>query len=152
MTTKCEITSLDSCSVTPTRGSNLRLAGLLLSFNQHFRSASYHPQFIFLIFSVQKYLAAAQPQTYTDNAELGASVAEKFAKAFGPVHRQLCRRHRPLRISFIDYLISQHLCVTCQTGSLIVPAFLPVNLRANATSQGRLLVCGWQLGKVSRFT
>ncbi|KAJ8594622.1 hypothetical protein M405DRAFT_469254 [Rhizopogon salebrosus TDB-379] len=39
--------------------------------------------------TLQKYLAAAQPSTCTDNAELGASVAENFAKAFGPVHRQL---------------------------------------------------------------
>ncbi|KAF9227759.1 hypothetical protein BS17DRAFT_726240 [Gyrodon lividus] len=39
--------------------------------------------------TLQKYLAATQSLTGSDTAELGASVAEKFAKAFGPVHRQL---------------------------------------------------------------
>ncbi|KIJ17012.1 1-phosphatidylinositol 4-kinase, partial [Paxillus involutus ATCC 200175] len=39
--------------------------------------------------TLQKYLAATQSLTGSDAAELGASVAEKFAKAFGPVHRQL---------------------------------------------------------------
>ncbi|KAG0701518.1 hypothetical protein DFH29DRAFT_926376 [Suillus ampliporus] len=39
--------------------------------------------------TLQKYLAATQPLIGADAAELGASVAEKFAKAFGPVHRQL---------------------------------------------------------------
>jgi len=41
--------------------------------------------------SVQKYLAATQRPIGADAAELGASVAETFAKALGPVHRQLCR-------------------------------------------------------------
>ncbi|KAG2100206.1 uncharacterized protein F5147DRAFT_710970 [Suillus discolor] len=39
--------------------------------------------------TLQKYLAATQPLIGADAAELGASVAETFAKAFGPVHRQL---------------------------------------------------------------
>ncbi|KIJ69126.1 hypothetical protein HYDPIDRAFT_23983 [Hydnomerulius pinastri MD-312] len=39
--------------------------------------------------TLQKYLAATQSLTGSDTAELGASVAEQFAKAFGPVHRQL---------------------------------------------------------------
>lgn len=39
--------------------------------------------------TLQKYLAATQPLIGADTAELGASVAETFAKAFGPVHRQL---------------------------------------------------------------
>ncbi|KIK92048.1 hypothetical protein PAXRUDRAFT_830328 [Paxillus rubicundulus Ve08.2h10] len=39
--------------------------------------------------TLQKYLAATQSLTGSDAAELGASVAEKFAKAFGPAHRQL---------------------------------------------------------------
>lgn len=39
--------------------------------------------------TLQKYLAATQPLISADTAELGASVAETFAKAFGPVHRQL---------------------------------------------------------------
>jgi phosphatidylinositol 4-kinase len=43
------------------------------------------------MFSLQKYLAATQPLIGADAAELGASVAETFAKASGPVHRQLCR-------------------------------------------------------------
>lgn len=38
---------------------------------------------------LQKYLAATHSLTGADTAELGASVAEQFAKAFGPVHRQL---------------------------------------------------------------
>ncbi|KAG2144576.1 hypothetical protein DEU56DRAFT_790388 [Suillus clintonianus] len=39
--------------------------------------------------TLQKYLAATQPLIGADAAELGASVAITFAKAFGPVHRQL---------------------------------------------------------------
>ncbi|KAH7923479.1 hypothetical protein BV22DRAFT_1036261 [Leucogyrophana mollusca] len=39
--------------------------------------------------TLQKYLAATQSLTGSDTAELGASVAEEFGKAFGPVHRQL---------------------------------------------------------------
>ncbi|KAI6045569.1 hypothetical protein EDC04DRAFT_2888588 [Pisolithus marmoratus] len=42
---------------------------------------------------LQKYLAATHSLTGTDTAELGASVAEQFAKAFGPVHRQLTALH-----------------------------------------------------------
>ncbi|KAI6131993.1 hypothetical protein EDD16DRAFT_1821529 [Pisolithus croceorrhizus] len=38
---------------------------------------------------LQKYLAATHSLTGADTAELGASVAEQFAKDFGPVHRQL---------------------------------------------------------------
>lgn len=38
---------------------------------------------------LQKYLAATHSLTGADTAELGASVAEQFAKAYGPVHRQL---------------------------------------------------------------
>jgi hypothetical protein len=106
-----------------------------------------------IFFSVQKYLAAAQPVACAGNAELGASIAEKFAKAFGPVHRQLCKWSCTSRVDrFSDHFISQLLCVTCQIGSLIVPAFLPVNLRANATLQGRLLVYGSRLVQVSRST
>ncbi|KAL4067760.1 hypothetical protein J3A83DRAFT_4359655 [Scleroderma citrinum] len=41
--------------------------------------------------TLQKYLAATQSLTGADTAELGASVAEQFAKAFGPVHRQLSK-------------------------------------------------------------
>jgi phosphatidylinositol 4-kinase len=43
------------------------------------------------MYSVQKYLAATQPLIGADAAKLGASVAETFAKALGPVHRQLRR-------------------------------------------------------------
>ncbi|KAG2740429.1 hypothetical protein P692DRAFT_201872422 [Suillus brevipes Sb2] len=39
--------------------------------------------------TLQKYLAATQPLIGADAAELGASVAETFAKASGLVHRQL---------------------------------------------------------------
>ncbi|KIK36945.1 hypothetical protein CY34DRAFT_16037 [Suillus luteus UH-Slu-Lm8-n1] len=39
--------------------------------------------------TLQKYLAATQPLIGADAVELGASVAETFAKASGPVHRQL---------------------------------------------------------------
>ncbi|KAG1741975.1 hypothetical protein EDB19DRAFT_1895006 [Suillus lakei] len=39
--------------------------------------------------TLQKYLAATQPLIGAHAAELGASVAETFAKACGPVHRQL---------------------------------------------------------------
>ncbi|KAG2132611.1 hypothetical protein BD769DRAFT_1666055 [Suillus cothurnatus] len=39
--------------------------------------------------TLQKYLAATQRPIGADAAELGASVAETFAKALGPVHRQL---------------------------------------------------------------
>ncbi|KAG2135222.1 uncharacterized protein EDB93DRAFT_1242600 [Suillus bovinus] len=42
--------------------------------------------------TLQKYLTAAQPLIGADATELGASVAETFAKAFGPVHRQLCNK------------------------------------------------------------
>jgi hypothetical protein len=41
--------------------------------------------------SVQKYLTATQQQIGVYATELEASVAETFAKALGPVHRQLCR-------------------------------------------------------------
>ncbi|KAG1849308.1 hypothetical protein DFJ58DRAFT_795151 [Suillus subalutaceus] len=39
--------------------------------------------------TLQKYLTATQPLIGADATELGASVAEMFAKALGPVHRQL---------------------------------------------------------------
>ncbi|KAG8217643.1 hypothetical protein J3R82DRAFT_5796 [Butyriboletus roseoflavus] len=39
--------------------------------------------------TLQKYLAATQSLVGSDTSELGASMAEKFAKAFGPPHRQL---------------------------------------------------------------
>lgn len=39
--------------------------------------------------TLQKYLAATHSLTGADTAELGASVAERFAKAFAPIHRQL---------------------------------------------------------------
>jgi len=41
------------------------------------------------LFQPQKYLAATHALTGADTAELGASVAERFAKAFAPIHRQL---------------------------------------------------------------
>jgi phosphatidylinositol 4-kinase A len=37
----------------------------------------------------QKYLAVNQSSSAADSAELGASVAEQFGKAIGPVQRQL---------------------------------------------------------------
>lgn len=39
----------------------------------------------------QKYLAVNQSVTGADSAELGASVAERFGKEVGPVHRHLCK-------------------------------------------------------------
>ncbi|KAG6336316.1 hypothetical protein ID866_2765 [Astraeus odoratus] len=39
--------------------------------------------------TLQKYLATTQSLTGADTAELGASVAERFAKGFGPMHHQL---------------------------------------------------------------
>ncbi len=41
--------------------------------------------------TLQKYLAVHQSTSGTDGAELGASVAEQFGKAIGPVQRQLSR-------------------------------------------------------------
>ncbi|KAG1791207.1 26S proteasome subunit RPN7-domain-containing protein [Suillus plorans] len=73
--------------------------------------------------TLQKYLVATQPLIGADSAELGASVTETFAKALGPVHRQL----------------------SYQTGSLIVHPLLLANLRTNVIFQGRLLVCGLRL-------
>ncbi|KAF8798204.1 hypothetical protein BYT27DRAFT_7178838 [Phlegmacium glaucopus] len=39
--------------------------------------------------TLQKYLAVYQPTAAINYAELGASIAEQFGKAIGPVHRQL---------------------------------------------------------------
>jgi len=40
----------------------------------------------------QKYLAVNQSSAGVNSAELGASIAEQFGKAVGPVHRQLCEQ------------------------------------------------------------
>lgn len=38
---------------------------------------------------LQKYLAVNQTSSFADGSELGATIAEKFGKAIGPVQRQL---------------------------------------------------------------
>ncbi|KAI9571413.1 hypothetical protein HD554DRAFT_2187155 [Boletus coccyginus] len=43
--------------------------------------------------TLQKYLAVTQSLVGSDTSELGASMAENFAKAFGPPHRQLTSLH-----------------------------------------------------------
>jgi phosphatidylinositol 4-kinase len=46
-----------------------------------------------LLICSKKYLALGQPTSLTDVADLGASMAEEFGKAFGPGERQLSEPH-----------------------------------------------------------
>lgn len=50
----------------------------------------------------QRYLAATQSLAGSDTSELGASMAERFAKAFGPPHRQLSEWRCDDKSSFSD--------------------------------------------------
>lgn len=58
---------------------------------QVFVSVNVDMQSTSITLTSQKYLAATQSLAGSDTSELGASMAEKFAKAFGPPHRQLSK-------------------------------------------------------------
>ena len=56
--------------------------------------------------SSQKYLAINQSLSPIDTVDLGASIAETFGKAIGPVERKLCTCCRSSLLNFIDYCIA----------------------------------------------
>jgi phosphatidylinositol 4-kinase len=56
--------------------------------------------------SSQKYLAINQSLSPIDTVDLGASIAETFGKAIGPVERKLCTCYRSSLLNFIDYCIA----------------------------------------------
>jgi phosphatidylinositol 4-kinase A len=54
----------------------------------------------------QKYLAVNQSLSPIDAVDLGASIAETYGKAIGPVQRKLCTTHLIFLFLFIDYAIA----------------------------------------------
>ncbi|KAG6868816.1 hypothetical protein C0993_009698 [Termitomyces sp. T159_Od127] len=52
--------------------------------------------------TLQKYLAVTQSSSGSHSSELGASVAEHFGKAIGPVERQLGAQYVAFSVSFAD--------------------------------------------------
>jgi phosphatidylinositol 4-kinase A len=54
----------------------------------------------------QKYLAVNQSLSPIDAVDLGASIAETYGKAIGPVQRKLCMTHLVLLSYFIDHAVA----------------------------------------------
>lgn len=71
------------------------------------------------------------------SAELGASVAETFGKAVGPVHRQLCEQI--LVCSDYGLMLLQHRYLHYRNGTSTPLKFYQAKLRSRVISQVKLL-------------
>lgn len=56
--------------------------------------------------SSKKYLAINQSLSPIDSVDLGASIAENYGKAIGPVERKLCRYCRRRSFNLFDYFLA----------------------------------------------
>lgn len=94
------------CSATLVSGLSLGSAVLPWNYSQLSRSVALPYMLRRILPLSQKYLAVNQSLSPIDTVDLGASIAETYGKAIGPVQRKLCTSHLSLLFRSIDYAIS----------------------------------------------